>query len=255
MVLNRQVMMKQSTIDIIDAAMAFNVSVQEDNLNLQEIKYDLLQMSRNLDALKSKSSFESVEFNEQAILNKISMELLSMIDSSIVDLDKKMNYPHFLDIDNALSIMYNAGTIVNIVSCLRSMLTNLVKLGNETISYEELRDRFLKENELDIVLTNTHISDEDYVEMNIPQPKLQSIIDANMDKDKLNTCSKILNSVVDSNTLKELNKVKYELSSKFATNRTDAIKSAHFIAQVTMAIKNAILLMQNYHNATLNELA
>lgn len=254
--------MKQSTLDLIDDAMAFNIEVQEDNLNLQEMKYHLLQMSTKLNgysentlnpALFVTKSYEEYT-NPNSLRKQISMELLNMIDSSIVDLDKKINYPHFLTLDEQSAIMYNVNTIENIRESLREMLTSIGELGNEGITYVAMKNKFIEDNELNLILTGTHISDEDYVEMNIPQPRMQSTTTAGMDKNSLNNSSKLLNSIVDQDILKALGKTKYEISAKMAIAPDDAIKSAHFIAQVVMAIKNAAFLMKNYYNATLNEL-
>ena len=77
--------MKQTTIDMLDSAMALNVEIQEDNLNLQEMKQHLLQLCKSV----SHSGLESIYENRVTIKNQISLELLSMIDSGIADLDKK----------------------------------------------------------------------------------------------------------------------------------------------------------------------
>jgi len=246
--------MKQSTLDILDAAMEFNVAVQEDHLNLQEMKYHLLQFNQSIDTLKTKSSYESVDVNFNAMMNKISMELLSMIDGSIADLDKQINYPHFLEVEDKTAIMYHHDTIWNMATCFREMLASIAHYGCSDINYKELKNKFMEENEMNMLLTNTMISDEDYVEMNIPQPKMQCTSDAGMTKDGLNECGKMLNCIVCQDILKELAATKYEVSAKMTSDREDAIKSAHFIAQIVMAIKNGIMLLQNYHNATLNEL-
>ena len=246
--------MKQTTIDMLDSAMALNVEIQEDNLNLQEMKQHLLQLCRQEEILTTRSSFESISENPDNIKNHISMELLSMIDSGIADLDKKYNYPHFTEVQDQETVTYNAGTIWNMCTCFRSMLSSLGNLGKQDLSYEEFRQAFLDNNQINLLLTRMSISDEDYVEANIPQPKKQSLTDADMSKDNLNASGKALNSIVTDEILKNLAETKYEISAKMEKNQVDAIKSAHFVSQVTMAIKNAILLMKNYHEAALNEL-
>lgn len=247
--------MKQTTIDMLDSAMALNVEIQEDNLNLQEMKQHLLQMNQELNNTDIRKSFENIDINTTAIQNQISLELLSMIDGSVADLNKQYRYAHFAEIPDKSAIMYNAGTIWNMCTCFRSMLSSLGKIGNEDLSYKEMRQKFINENEIDIMITNTNISDEDYVEVNLAQPKYQSLYDADMSKDNLNAASKALNNVVTHDIIANLTNTKYRVSSKLSEDKVDAIKTAHFIAQVTMAIKNALLLMKNYHNATLNELA
>ena len=178
-----------------------------------------------------------------------------MIDSSITDLNKQYRYAHFVEVPKKQAVMYNAGAIWNMCTCFRSMLTSLGKIGNEDLSYKEIRQKFIDENEIDIMITNMHISNEDYVEVNLAQPKYQSLHEADMSKDNLNAASKALNNVVTSDIISTLANTKYEVSSKLSKDKIDAIKTAHFIAQVTMAIKNALLLMKNYHNAAINELS
>ena len=234
--------------------MALNVEIQEDNLNLQEMKQHLLQLCRQEEILTTRSSFESISENPDNIKNYISMELLSMIDGSIADLDKKYDYPHFTKIQDQETILYNAGTIWNMCTCFRSMLHSIGDLGKQSLGYETLRQTFIDNNQVNLLLTSTNISNEDYVEINIPQPKKQSLTDADMSKDNLNASGKALNSIVTDEILKNLAETKYAISVMMDTNQSDAIKSAHFIAQITMAIKNAILLMKNYHDAALNEL-
>ena len=250
--------MKQSTIDMIDDAMAFNVEVQEDNLNLQEMKQHLLQMSHDLNmsldpAMEAMKVYQEY-MDPNCLRKRISMELLSMIDSSIVDLDKTINYPHFVEVEDNSAIMYNIHTIENMKTSIREMLNSISNLGNSGITYTTMKNKFIEDNEMNLLLTGTRISDEDYVEMNIPQPKYQSTEEAGMTKDNLNNCGKLLNTIIDQELLQKLSKTKYEISAKMALAPDDAVKSAHFIAQMIMATKNAILLMKNYHNATLNEL-
>ena len=126
--------MKQSTLAIIDDAMEFNVEVQEDNLHLQEMKNHLLQLDREDKDNQTRSSFESVETNSTAVNNQISLEVLGMIDSGIADLDKQINYPHFLEVRDKSAIMYNYSTIWNMATCFREMLGSLAQLGSMYLS-------------------------------------------------------------------------------------------------------------------------
>ena len=246
--------MKQSTLDMIENAMEFNVAVQEDNLHLQERKNRLLALNRELGDLQVRSSFEAIDPNLLSQKNAIGLEVLDMLECSIVDLDKQVSYPHFMTVEDKSAIMYNYSTIWNMMTCFREMLGSLAQLGNQNISYEELKEQFLASNEMNLMLTNTQISDSDYISMNVPHPKVQSTISADMNKEHLNDAGKFLNSMIDSDILSQLANTKYEITAKLESNREDAIKSAHFIAQMIMAIKNSILLMKNYHAATLNEL-
>lgn len=246
--------MKQSTLNMIEQAMEFNVAVQEDNLHLQERKNHILALIREINDLQVRSSFESIDPCYQSQKKAIGLEVLDMIECSIVDLDKQVSYPHFLQVEDKDAIMYNYSTIWNMMTCFREMLGSLAQLSHQNLSYEQLREQFISGNEMNLMLTNTHISDADYVSMNVPQPKVQSAATAEMDKDHLNDASKFLNSMINHDVLTKLADVKYEISAKMASDPEDAIRSAHFISQMIMAIKNSILLMKNYHAATLNEL-
>ena len=91
--------------------------------------------------------------------------------------------------------------------------------------------------------------------MNIPCPKNQSIEDAELTTDKVNEMNAMLNRIVSSENLKDLTAIKYSISNRLSKeDKTDAIKSIHFISQIVMAIKNSIITMQNYQKAFINEL-
>ena len=277
--------MKQTTFDIIDQAMGFNVEIQDDNLNLQASKGNLLRMSREMDRIatilnsvtdKNAKEYGTVlqiqgleaysdEDSKVQLQNKlkeqyksletdISRKMLYMYNCGLADLNRKFNFTHFTDTVDKSAIMFNYYTVENLSTSFTNMLQSLSELGNSDLSYEDLREKFMNDNELDLLFTGTEISDEDYVTINPPQPRYQSTKDAELDKEHLNGMGKLLNSIATDDVMQKLAHAKYNYSARLLENRNDAIKSSHFISQMLMAIKNATLLLKNYNVATLNEL-
>lgn len=277
--------MKQTTIDIIDRAMEFNTEIQEDNLNLQTQCGEMLRMCREMDriatvnakvtdqnaaelgkmcevtslesysAAEKKTQLQSCLKNQyKSIEADLAREMQYMINCSLADLNRPFDFLHFSEVTKKDAILFNYYTVESMSTCFSQMLQSLGYLGNQNVSYEEFKKRFMVENDLNLLLTGTTISDEDYVTIDIPQPRYQSTESAELDKEHLNAMGKLLNSIASEGLMKQLASAKYNFNSRLSTNRIDTIKTAHFFAQMIMAIKNSILLMKNYNTAALNEL-
>lgn len=231
-----------------------------DQLNNSTIVNDVVKQS-----LEQYSSLETLErptylYNKLNTYNKSSIDyiaksLLNMLECSIADLDKKVSYPKVCNLTNKETVVYNYNAIDNITTTLSEMLSSICKLGCENLTYTQLRKKFADINDMNIAITNTYISTHDYTVMNIPCPKNQSIEDAELTTDKVNEMNAMLNRIVSSENLKDLTAIKYSISNRLSKeDKTDAIKSIHFISQIVMAIKNSIITIQNYQKAFINEL-
>lgn len=226
---------------------------------------DSLKNTSMKDVIKDYASLESLErptylYNQikqsnKANIDRISNSLLNMLESSITDLNKKVNSKSVKKIDNIKTVTYNYNAIDNIATSLSEMLTNICKLGCENAGYKQLRSKFAEQSELNIVVLNTSINRYDYTSMQIPTPKFQSIEEAELSVGRINNISNILNNIVSSENIRDLNTIKYGIANRLLSDdKTDAIKSIHFISQIVMAIKNSIITLQNYHKALLNEI-
>ena len=180
--------------------------------------------------------------------------LTAMLNSSITDLNKKVEFPKVVDLKDIATIMYNYHAIDNLTTTLSEMLNSICKLGCENLSYQQLRKKFSDINKINIAITNTYINTHDYTVMSIPCPKSQTIKDAELTVDRINEMNHMLNNVVSSENLKDLTTIKYNITKRLNSGKYDAIKSIHFISQVIMAIKNSTLTLQNYQKAFINEL-
>lgn len=218
-----------------------------------------------LKSLEGYSSMEALErptffYNKLSTFNKagidyLSQSLLNMLECSISDLDKKATYPTVKGLKDITAVMYNYHAVDNLTTTLSEMLTSICKLGCENLTYAQLKQKFMDINYVNIGITNTYIGPYDYTEIGLPCPKNQSVKDAELSESKVNEMSSMINKIVSSENLKDLTKVKYSISNRLAKeDKTDAIKSIHFISQIIMSIKNSVITLQNYHKALFNEL-
>ena len=218
-----------------------------------------------LKSLENYSSMEELErptffynklntFNRNSI-DYISKSLLNMIECSIADLDKKVTYPIVKELKDITTVVYNYHAIDNLTTTLSEMLTSICKLGCENLTYTQLKQKFSDINYVNIGITNTYINQNDYTEIGLPCPKNQSTKDAELTPSTVNEMSRLINTIVSSENLKDLAKIKYSISNRLSKeDKVDAIKSIHFISQIVMAIKNSVITLQNYHKVFFNEL-
>lgn len=212
--------------------------------------YSRLQGTKRPSYLKNQLSIE----NRNAILDTIK-ELNDMLDASIKDLDNKTSYCTLDHFSTNKAIIYNYHTVDDMTYRLQSILNSICSLGVECLKYDDLKKRFLEDNDLHIALLNVIIGSHDYITMNIPTPTYQSVEKAELSEDGANEISSLVNSIVSSENLNALNTIKNSISERMQQDdKCDTVKSIHFISQVVMAVKNSILTVQNYHHALINEL-
>ena len=282
--------LKESTEEILDAAMEFNTEVQADHLSMQNTCAELLRLCkeqndiacvyRNInpttcdscaeiylelpgmegyaltqDVEARMSQLRVVLANKHVSMQRqIAQEVYAMLNGAISDLDKTEVYPRFHDIFNdqkdTLWLDYHAWE--NMSTTLKELLTSIAKIGSESLTYTDLKNKFLETNELNCLLTDLIITDDDYVTMNVKSPSVQKLVTSD---EEFNAIGPMLNSIADTQTLKDLASMKHQLMEKVnSADPYDGIKMAHFAAQVVMAVKNSVLLLRQYFKACVNEL-
>lgn len=221
--------------------------------------FNLLQDDEKADRLKA---VLRTRFDNNNI--RIGREVNSMLEGSIADLNKTVTYPRIHPttdkekreegyISNRPLFSYDYHAIENIATTLKEMLVSITDLASQGLSYQELKQQFVEKNELNMLLSNMVISDEDYVTMSIPSPKIQYI---SISDKELNHIGPMINQITDSSVMDSVRDTKYNLVAMLSGNDpADAIKAAHLSAQIIMAIKNSVLLLREYHKVFINDVA
>ena len=185
----------------------------------------------------------------------LNRELLNMLECSIADLNNRKQYKTLDEIPDSKTVVYNYHAVDNLTTTYNEILTSICKLGCEDLSYQQLHDKFMEDNELSMVLGHVEIHEHDYTSIDLPSPTYQSNESAEIEVNQINEMSDRVNHVVLNQHLKDLSSIKYGISKRIQKyGYEDAVKSIHFISQIVMAIKNSVLTMQNYHAAYFNEI-
>lgn len=199
--------------------------------------------------------YHQIDSYNKATLNYISHTLLNMLECSIADLDSKIKYVDIKKLNDVKAVMYNYHAVDNITTTLSEILNSICKTGCENLTYKQLRKKFTDMNDINLAVLNTYISSHDYTAIKLPCPKNQTIKEAELTADRVNEMSKMVNTIVSDENLKDLTSIKYSISKRLSNeDKIDAIKAIHFISQIVMAVKNSVITLQNYHKAFINEL-
>ena len=75
-----------------------------------------------------------------------------MLECSIADLNNKKQYKTLDEIPDSKTVVYNYHAIDNLTTTYNEILTSICKLGCEDLSYQQLHDKFMEDNELSMVL-------------------------------------------------------------------------------------------------------
>ena len=221
--------------------------------------FNLLQDDEKADRLKA---VLRTRFDNNSI--RIGREVNSMLEGSVADLNKTVTYPRIHPVTdkekraegymaNRPLFSYDYHAIENIATTLKEMLISITNLASQGLTYQELKQQFMEKNELNMLLSNMVISDEDYVTMNIPSPKIQYIT---ISDEELNNIGPMINQITDRSVMDSVRDTKYNLVAMLSGNNpADAIKAAHLSAQIIMAIKNSVLLLREYHKVFINDVA
>ena len=282
--------LKDTTEEILDEAMEFNTEVQADHLSMQNTCAELIRLAkeqsdiacvyRNINDKTCDScaelylelpGMEGYELTQDVVTRmeqlrnvlseksshiqrQIAQEAYAMLNGAIADLDKVEIYPRIHNVFTEPKIMLGMDYYAweNQATTLKELLTSIASLAGTCISYEDLKLKFFEKSELNCLLAKMMVTDDDYITMNIVNPKVDKF---NLTDEQYNSIGPMLNSIADEATLKSLADMKHQIMHKInSADPVDGIKTAHFAAQVIMAVKNATILLRKYHKACTNEI-